>query len=89
MVAAAAPTESRLSPAQFCERLLSALAADGRSDARERTHQAVLLHPYVGAGVDPQSFEASMQEYQARSPDLADTAREVLTHWRLCSRRPR
>ena len=86
MVLAAAPTTTRISPAQFCERLLSALAADGRSDPRERTQRDVLLRPYVAAGVEPQAFEASLQDYQTRSSELADTAREVLTLWRLCSR---
>jgi hypothetical protein len=86
MVAVAAPTHTRLSPAQFCERLLSAVSADGRSDPRERAQQAVLLRPYVNDAVDPQSFESSLEHFQARSSYLADTAREVLTLWRLCSR---
>jgi hypothetical protein len=77
---------SRISPAEFSARLLDATRADRRRDPRRYVQHTILLRSFVPSAADPAEFEARLSDYQARSSDLADTAREILALWRVCSR---
>jgi hypothetical protein len=87
MPAGAVPTATRLSPSDFSSCLLEAIEADRHRDARDRAQHALLLRPFVGANVDRHTFEAKLREYQTRSADLSQTARDVWLLWRLCNAR--
>ena len=77
---------TRIAPAEFSARLLDATRADRRRDPRQYVQHAILLRPFVDSAMDAREFEARLRDYQARSSDLAETAREVLALWRVCSR---
>jgi hypothetical protein len=77
---------TRISPAEFSARLLEATRADCRRDPRQYARHAILLRSFLDGPVDPAKFEARLRDYQTRSSDLADTAREILALWRVCSR---
>jgi hypothetical protein len=75
---------TQLTPAMFCERLLEAVAADSRHDARSSAQRAILLRPILSSNLDAATFEKTLRQQQARNSELADTAREILALWRVC-----
>lgn len=86
MSLATAPRSAPITPTAFSQRLLEAARFDGRRAPVERTQLAALLSPFTGGNWDSQTFELALREKQTDSAELGETAREVLTLWRLCSR---